>query len=267
MVLLEDLHDDPRMATVGEQRRARVVEVRVGVVALPHLLDREVEDLRREPLPTSGSRTAMLELEAGGQGRLGDLELLGGRLRGRDPVLELVAGLRERLRERVVGVAHHPAEDLRRGGDRAERREPARGELRSCAGARAARALPIVSVASSGPTQVRAAALVLLLARLAVLVAADRDVLGAVVGGELAAAQREGGRGERGERGDELLGRRAERGASRGPACDGHGSGDHRGQDARTLEREPRLRKPTPHLRQEQRTPRRAWRGRAGAGS
>src|SRR5215211_5092677 len=49
MLLLEDLHDDARVAAVLEQRRARVVEVGVGVVAGAHLLDREVEDLRREP--------------------------------------------------------------------------------------------------------------------------------------------------------------------------------------------------------------------------
>ena len=40
----------PRVAAVGEQRGARVVEVRVRVVALPHLLDGQVEDLGREPL-------------------------------------------------------------------------------------------------------------------------------------------------------------------------------------------------------------------------
>jgi hypothetical protein len=49
----------------------------------------------------------------------------------------------------------------------------------------------------------RAAALVLLLARLAVLVRADRDVLGAVVGGELGAAQRDDGRSERRDPGDD----------------------------------------------------------------
>ena len=49
-VALEDLHHDARVAAVGEQRRAGVVEVRVGVVALPHLLDGEVEHVRVEPL-------------------------------------------------------------------------------------------------------------------------------------------------------------------------------------------------------------------------
>src|SRR5438445_4671243 len=45
VVLLEDLHDDPRVATVVLEGRSGVVEVRVGVVAAAHLLDREVEDL------------------------------------------------------------------------------------------------------------------------------------------------------------------------------------------------------------------------------
>ena len=47
VVLLEDLDDDPRMAAVGQQSRAGVVEVRVGVPPGAHLLDREVEDFGR----------------------------------------------------------------------------------------------------------------------------------------------------------------------------------------------------------------------------
>ena len=42
-------------------------------------------------------------------------------------------------------------------------------------------------------------------ARLVVLVAADRDVLGAVIGGEIVAAQREERRREREQPGGELL--------------------------------------------------------------
>ena len=109
-----------------EQRRARVVEVRVRVVAGAHLLDREVEDLRVETAtraaalsPSSSSRQAR---ERG----LGHLELLRRRLGGREPVLELVAGLRERLGERCAGVARHPAEELGRRRDRAELRRRAR---------------------------------------------------------------------------------------------------------------------------------------------
>jgi hypothetical protein len=50
LLLLEDLHEDDRVAAVREQHLTRRVEVRVRVVALPDLLDREVEDLRWEAL-------------------------------------------------------------------------------------------------------------------------------------------------------------------------------------------------------------------------
>src|SRR6266702_2183588 len=54
----------------------------------------------------------VFERETGTQRRFGDLELLGRRLRGREPMLELVARLRQRRRERVAGMALHPREDL-----------------------------------------------------------------------------------------------------------------------------------------------------------
>src|SRR4051794_23559500 len=63
---------------------------------------------------------AMLELEARCERGLGDLELLGRRLHGGEPVLQLVARLRERLRHETVGVARHPAEDLGRCGHSAD---------------------------------------------------------------------------------------------------------------------------------------------------
>ena len=122
VLLLEDLHDHPRVPAVLEQRLARVVEVDVGVVALPHLLDREVEDLRREALllrrerPFAGDSRS----EALSQGRVRDLELLGGGLGGDEPLLELVAGPGERAGERMALVGHHPGEDLDGGGDRAD---------------------------------------------------------------------------------------------------------------------------------------------------
>src|SRR5207302_8091166 len=50
LLLLEHLHDDARAATVGAQRLAGVVEVRIGVVAGAHLVDREVEHLGIETL-------------------------------------------------------------------------------------------------------------------------------------------------------------------------------------------------------------------------
>src|SRR6476646_2600492 len=77
---------------------------------------------------TSGERRClrgelMLELEARGQRGLGHLELRRRRLGGREPVLELVTRLRERLSERVRRVPRHPAEELGGGGDRAELRD------------------------------------------------------------------------------------------------------------------------------------------------
>ena len=119
-----------------------------------------------------------------------------GRVGGREPVLQLVTGPRERPRERVVGVPDHPGEDLGRGARARRRRADAGGP------AQRARAPGCEGVADrrgeqQRADQVRAAALVLLPARLAVLVRPDRDVLGAVVGGELGAAERQHRRRER----------------------------------------------------------------------
>src|SRR5881628_1353477 len=138
----------------------------------------------------------MLELQAGGQRGLGDLELLGRRLRRREAVLELMAGRRERMRHTTLRVARHPAEDLGRRAERADLRSRTRGIPPALGRARRER------VADRGgreqrADQVRAAALVLLRARLAVLVRADRDVLGAVVAGELGATERVRRRRER----------------------------------------------------------------------
>jgi hypothetical protein len=48
--LLEHLHHDARMATIPKQRRACMVEIRIGVVALAHLLDGQIEHFGRKPL-------------------------------------------------------------------------------------------------------------------------------------------------------------------------------------------------------------------------
>ena len=188
----------------SQQRRARVVEVRVRVPAGAHLLDRQVEDRRVEPLARrdhcSSSRQAR-------ERRLGDLELRRARLARAEPVLQLVARLRERARDadarggasssrrsRSTAATAPTAPASARGGPVALRRLLG-GEV---AGGRRERA--------SG-RQMRAAALVLLRPRLAVLVGADRDVLGAVVLGELAAAQRERRGREREQRCVEQLAR------------------------------------------------------------
>src|SRR5688500_20375927 len=81
----------------------------------------------------------MFELQAGGEGGLGDLELLGSRLGGRETVLNLVTRPGESLRHRVVGVTHHPGEDLGGDGERAERRQGTRRSTQVDGGTRGER--------------------------------------------------------------------------------------------------------------------------------
>ena len=247
LVLLEDLHDDVRPPAVPSSVAACVVEVRVRVPAGAHLLDRKVEDL-------GASRSTFvaapwLELEARGERRLGDLELRRRRLGGREAVLELVAGLRERLRDGIARVARHPAEDLGRGGDRADLRGGARVV------AHALRREPCEHVADrrggdERADQMSAAALVLLRRALAVLVASDRDVLGTVIRGELRPAQRERRRRERHEPGEQLL-RDGAQPRRLADTANGYGGGDHRGRDAPALHRQPGRRQRALHLRQQ----------------
>src|SRR5262249_24309544 len=66
------------------------------------------------PLRLQRSR---LQLETRGERGLGDLQLLGRRLGGREPVLELVARPGQRPRQGMLRMALHPAEELRRGGE------------------------------------------------------------------------------------------------------------------------------------------------------
>ena len=118
-------------------------------------------------------------------------------------MLELVSRLRQRLREQVVRVPRHPAEELGGHGDRANlgrhlrltalalRREP--GQNVGDRGRREER-----------PDEMPAATLVLFRRALPLLVGADRDVLRAVVRRELARTQREDGRRDRGNRRQEL---------------------------------------------------------------
>src|SRR5579884_1763661 len=129
----------------------------------------------------------MLELEARLEGRLGHLELLGARLRRREAVLELVARLCQSLRERMRGVARHPAEEL---GGRRDRTDLGR-RLRLTA--HPLRRQPGQDVADGRRRDERTdemppAAFVLARGALPMLVASDRDVLGAVVRSEIAGA-------------------------------------------------------------------------------
>ena len=119
------------MAPVGEQRRAGVIEVRVGVVALPHLLDREIEDARDRGARGAAARDGGLTrrcfgAETRGERGLGNLELRGRRLGRRDACLETWPGPCESARERMVGVAAHPRRRSR-PRRRRRRRRRARG--------------------------------------------------------------------------------------------------------------------------------------------
>ena len=96
----------------------------------------------------------------------------------------------------------------------------------------------------------RAAALVLLVARLAVLVGADRDVLGAVVGGELGATQRDRSGSERRDRGDDLSRGRGQALRAAGDLGDRR-AGDHRRQHAGPLERELHAGEPATRAREQ----------------
>src|SRR6266545_2251983 len=77
---------------------------------------------------STATQLLLLELEAGRQSCLGDLDLLWRRLGGGQAVLQLVPRLGERAGEALLRVADHPAEDLRRGGQRVPER--GRGEER-----------------------------------------------------------------------------------------------------------------------------------------
>src|SRR6266545_1083934 len=137
----------------------------------------------------------LFELEAGGQSCLGDLDLLWRRLGSGQAVLQLVPRLGERAGEALLRVADHPAEDLRRGGERDELRAEPDGRPDVGRSARCQR------VAERGRgeercEEMRAAALVLLLAPLTMLVTADRDVLRTVIGRNVGAAQSQRRRGD-----------------------------------------------------------------------
>src|SRR5687768_9142970 len=103
----------------------------------------------------------------------------------------------------MLGVPGHPAEDLDSRPDGAERARDLSLPAEACGRPRG----EDVARRRGGEEwadQVRAAAFVLLRARLVVLVGPDRDVLGAVVARELAAAERQHGRSQR-ERAREKL--------------------------------------------------------------
>ncbi len=141
--------------------------------------------------------------------RLGDLELSGRRLCRRDAGLELVTGPRECPRDRMGRMPSHPGKDLDCSPDRADRTNRTCGRPRPRGGA-SRKARWHGAREHQRPDEMAAAAIVLLRRRLTGLVRADRDVLGSVVGGELATSQRHDRRCDRRDRGDRLAGGEAE---------------------------------------------------------
>ena len=168
----------------------------------------------RTILPIVGDRSrlgrgiAQLELETFAERSLRDLELLGRRLGGEDPRLELPAGPGQRAADRVVrdGAASRRRSRWRAASEptptprRASERSPAAGGARLLTSA-----LPGGGRDEERAEHVRSAPLVLSRSQLAVLVAADRDVLGPVVRRELGASQRRGRRDDREKRRRDLL--------------------------------------------------------------
>src|SRR5256885_10780987 len=165
---------------------------------------------------TSGARRglrgggSMLELEARRQRGLGHLELVGGRLRRREAMLGLVSGLRECPGKRVRRVPLHPAEELGRGGDSTELGRSLRLAPQPL-GCERGESVPDRGRGDEWTDQVAATTLVLARRALSVLVAADRDVLRAVIRGELTGAQGEPRRHDRRDRRQELSCNRAQR--------------------------------------------------------
>src|SRR3954468_4824039 len=192
---------------------------------------------------------AMLEREARGERGLRDLQLLRRRLGGREPMLQLVTGLRQPLREQVVGMTRHPAEELRRRGERAELRGGACRLLQPL-GREAGERVADRGRREQRADEMSAAALVLLRRTVAVLVPADRDVLRAVIVRELAAAQREHGRCEGKERYEQLL-RGRPKTLALAHALHGHARARDRREHAAVLHWQLRGRQRPLHLRQE----------------
>src|SRR5829696_7211596 len=169
-----------------------------------------------------------------------DLELALVGLARADHALQSEAGLPDRAREPRLGVALAPREHLDRHGGGGEGDRPAGHRARPLERpAEQQRARDVGG--EHRRDEVRAAALVLLggVARVVgpLLVGGDRLVLDAVVGGELAAAQREQRRDDREERGDRLAARPAEPLLRERPGQRGAGRD---ADDGEVLERQPR---------------------------
>src|SRR5262245_22299427 len=156
VLLLEYLHDDPGTPVVVQQRRARMVEISVGVVAVAHLLDRQIEDVGREALARllperhrgysrssarQAARAASATSSCSGVGSAVARRCWSSWPGLASALASFLSGLRTIQPKISVEAASATSCAPRRAG------------VRSSTGAREARMLPITVVASSGPTR------------------------------------------------------------------------------------------------------------------
>ena len=228
---------------VALEHLLREDEVGVRVVALAHLLDREVEDLRRQPPARAGLGAhalgcGLLRREQRGERLLGDLELGLARLGRRERALQRRARDRPApARAERAGVPLAPGEQLERDADRRQRAD--RGRRAAAASAAPARRAPRrrrrrAAAARRGASRSARAPWRSSSAATPLLVAGHGLVLGAVVAHEVAAAQGDERRHDADQRRGELAAEAA------APAHDGRQrrADDGRGGDAAVLERE-----------------------------
>ena len=235
------------MAAVGEECLPRVVEVRVGVPPRAHLLDWEVEDLggkalltwqpharargtpRAPPRPPRAARRSAPPSRTGAGARAPASPV---------PARADVDGFRAIQPKSSVAAAIAPI------------CATACACFRARSGASVGQDVADCGRREEWADEMPAATLVLAGRLLPVLVAPDRDVLGAVVRRELAGAEREHRRCDRGERGQQLARDRSETRLTQ--TLDEHRRAHHRGERARALHRQLRGGKLGLDLRQQQ---------------
>ena len=131
LLALEDLHRDPRMAAVVEQRGAGVVEVRVAVVPVSHLLNREMRRSPGRDGQTWRVGVTVTRCPARRGGRRLQAASATSSCSGLGSLVESrrwssVPGRASARERRVSRVPAHPAEDLDGGGNGADRADQPR---------------------------------------------------------------------------------------------------------------------------------------------
>ena len=222
-----------------------MVEVRIRVPAGAHLLDRQIEDLGREARPkrlrharARGRRRARPPRPPAAPATAPPSRT-GAAARGRASTAPVQAGCRD------DGTSSRRS----RSTPRSRRAAPPRGRAHACLGREAGEDVADGRRRDERADQMAAAALVLLRRARAVLVRADRDVLGAVVRGELRAPHREHRRCKGKQPRHELL--RSGPQARLANGAHGDRRGRHRDEHAPALHRHLRPRQRPLHLRQQ----------------